>query len=108
MKNVRIFGLLLVFGLTAVMLTNCDSAVDALESCSQEEICPSKDVTACCDNKECVYKYDGKEYPEDDIDQLADDLGCGSSSNARVASTEGAELIGRLQDLLAEAKAGLK
>jgi hypothetical protein len=52
------------------------------ESCEQDAICESKEVTACCTAGVCVYKYNGKVYTEDEKDQLAIDLGCSSAKSA--------------------------
>jgi hypothetical protein len=49
---------------------------DPKETCLQDEICQVT-VTACCDdNNVCVYKYNGKEYTEDQLGDLANELGC--------------------------------
>lgn len=104
MKRGKIFGILFTMGFAAFILANCDTA--PVESCSQEEICTAKSVTACCTETSCVYKFDGKEYPADSVDQLADDLGC-AGSGARVASDERIQLEEQLQNLLMKARAGL-
>jgi hypothetical protein len=74
-------GLFISALLIAVLVTTWYSCeTDPKETCEQDEICTAKFVTYCCTNNECVYKYDGKEYPEDQIDQLTSDLGCGTTS----------------------------
>lgn len=100
--------LFFAFGFLSIVLMNC-SDDDSEESCSQEEICTSKNVTACCDDNSCYYTFDGKNYPESDLDQLATDLGC--SSTSRVAadgrvSVDNSELIERLEALKMRAKSG--
>ncbi len=105
MKKGKIFGMLCALGFIQFTLVNCEQV--PVESCSQEEICTAKNVTACCTESTCVYKFDGKDYPADSLDQLADDLGC-AGTGARVASNERTQLIDRLQALLLEAKAGVQ
>lgn len=105
MKKDKIFVLLFTLVLGAFTLTNCGDD-EPIEVCSNDNYCDDKSVTACCDeNQQCVYKYNGKEYAEDEQDQLADDLGC-SGTNARVdASAERAQLIAKLEALLERTRA---
>lgn len=73
-------GILFSFILTAfVLLIWYSCQEDPAETCKKDEICETKYVTACCDENECVYKYDGKEYSESEINDLAVDLGCSVS-----------------------------
>ncbi|MBN2347796.1 MAG: hypothetical protein JXJ22_03100 [Bacteroidales bacterium] len=106
MKKGLIAFSLFLFGSLAVMMTSCETK--PVESCEQDEICTAKFVTACCTDDKCYYIYNGTEYPSDDIDQLADDLGC---SAARAKSTEyesdKAAVIEQLYKLLDKAHAGL-
>jgi len=66
-----------LIGILVITYYSCES--DPEETCYQDEICTDKFVSACCTENECLYKYNGKEYTEDQIDQLAEDLGCSSA-----------------------------
>jgi hypothetical protein len=72
--------------LLGIMATWYSCETDPEETCQQDEICEGKYVTACCTENECVYKYNGKEYTEDQLDELAEDLGCGSASGVLIKS----------------------
>ena len=74
MKAAKLLTLFLSLGLSVVFLSNCGGDEET-ESCAEDEVC-STSVTACCDDVACVYKYNGKEYTEDQLDQLTDDIGC--------------------------------
>jgi hypothetical protein len=65
-----------------IFLTTISCKEISKESCEQDAICESKEVTACCTAGVCVYKYNGKVYTEDEKDQLAIDLGCSSKKSA--------------------------
>lgn len=58
------------------LISGCD--METLETCEEDEICTGKFVTACCNEVECYYMYDGKKYGDDadSLTQLAKDLGC--------------------------------
>jgi len=72
---------IIVIGLLFSVNVGCDEG--ALEDCELEEFCDGKDVTACCVvGGDCTYKYNGKEYGEDELDQLSEDLGCARKSSA--------------------------
>ena len=97
----------LFIGCIVLIITSCED--DPTESCEQEEICEAKVVTACCTEDRCVYKWDGKEYPEEDIDQLADDLGCAAVSiKSTDYDSDMAAIINQLQILMDKAHAGIK
>ena len=84
-----------------VVWYSCES--DPEESCKQDEICTDKFVTACCTESECVYKYNGKEYTEDQIDQLAKDLGCSTAmvlKGTEAQDNDLSEVIARLRALM--------
>ncbi|MBT32242.1 MAG: hypothetical protein CMO01_21480 [Thalassobius sp.] len=108
MKKSNFFKLLFVFAAIIIGLNSCDSEEDPVQSCSQDEICTSKNVTACCDDTSCTYEYNGKEYQESELDQLAEDLGCTTSGGRYAAGSEMGELKSRLLDLIAKAKSGLE
>ena len=107
MKNIKIVIMLFALVMMGIVLTNCGDD-ETIESCTQDEYCAGKTVTACCTPASCIYKYNGKDYPESDIDQLADDLGCTAGSGARVASEEKEILKTKLEDLLSKARAELE
>jgi len=51
------------------------------EVCEQETFCEEQSVTYCCtDDTDCYYTYAGRIYSEDQLDELADDLGCNAKS----------------------------
>ncbi len=78
---------LLLIGFFALALTNCKE--EDKETCEQDEICTNKNVTTCCDDTTCTWQYNDKTYTEDELGQLATDLGC----------TAEADLIPSLQAL---------
>ncbi|MBX2844116.1 MAG: hypothetical protein KTR26_20280 [Flammeovirgaceae bacterium] len=109
MKSINFLKLFFILGFITFALTNCDEDPESEKSCSQDEICTAKNVTACCDDVVCVYEYDGKEYQESELDQLAKDLGCSSSSGGRIAaSDENDPVKDQLLNLLMRAKDGLR
>jgi hypothetical protein len=76
-----------VFLISIFIVTWYGCETDPEETCQQDEICEAKFVTACCTDDACVYKYNGREYSEAQLDDLADDLGC-SSVNVVVGESE--------------------
>ncbi|UZR97366.1 hypothetical protein [Chondrinema litorale] len=108
MKKSNFFKLLFVFAAIIIGLNSCDSEEDPVESCSQDEICTAKNVTACCDETSCTYEYDGKEYQESELDQLAEDLGCTTSGGRYAANSDLEEVKLQLLDLVARARSGLE
>jgi hypothetical protein len=79
MKKTISFTLALLLGILLVTWYSCEQ--DPEETCVPDEYCNEQIVTVCCDNNDvCVYKFNGKEYTEDQLGQLASDLGCVSSS----------------------------
>ncbi len=106
MKKGRIYLMLLIMGLFAFTLSNCGET-EPLESCAQEEFCTGKNVSSCCTEDACVYKYDGKEYSEGEETQLYNDLGC-TGGGSRVASEQEEQVIYTLKALMAKAKSGLQ
>jgi hypothetical protein len=89
--------------LAGILVTTIFSCQDTpKETCLQDEFCTSKMVTACCDdNNVCVYKYNGKEYTEDEKDQLAIDLGCGTGKGALKSTGQ----VDDYSDIVAQLKA---
>ena len=85
---------LLSFVFLAVLVTTYYSCeTDPEEVCLQDEICEGQFVTACCtEDDECVYKYNGKEYTEDQLDQLAEELGCASAVGVLKSGSQEDEL----------------
>jgi hypothetical protein len=82
------FSLLSVI-LSGILVTTFFSCTETpKETCEQDEICTEKFVTACCTDSVCVYKYNGHEYTEDQIGQLADDLGCTTKKALKSAGQE--------------------
>ncbi len=74
----------------ALFTVSCET--EPVEHCEQEEICDGHEVTACCTDDNgaitCVYKYNGKEYTEDQLDELSEDLGCTNTSAIVLKSTD--------------------
>lgn len=94
--------------IVAVVLTSIIAGViyscneDSKESCLQDEICDIT-VTACCDDNDvCTYKYNGKDYPEDQYDQLLEDMGCPSASAGKISEKN--NLIFQLKTLILRAR----
>lgn len=85
-----------------MVFASCEE--DEKETCKQDEICEAKSVTACCTGDVCVYKFNGKEYAEDELTQLTIDLGCGTAS-ASLKSDDNVQIINRLKSLMQEVKA---
>jgi hypothetical protein len=114
LKNIHMkktFYLLSVILLGILVTTwySCEAVPE--ETCEQDEICENKFVTACCTENECVYKYNGKEYTEDQIDQLAEDLGCGTSAVVLKSGSQENDLsgvIGQLKTLMGRVQKRIK
>jgi len=104
-KSIFLLSVILL-GIIVTTLYNCTK--DSKETCSQDEICAAKFVTSCCtDTTDCVYKYNGKEYKENQIGQLEIDLGCGTSGivlKSAGKADELSEVIIRLKALMAKVK----
>jgi hypothetical protein len=91
----------ILFGILATTIFSCQDT--AKETCKQDEICTAKSVTACCTDNNCVYKYNGKEYTEDQVSQLAKDLGCPAAvSVSKSAGNEDdlSDVVNQLQALM--------
>jgi hypothetical protein len=114
MKTLKsiVAGLLIVF--VPIMYSGCeDTGTD--ESCEQQDMneiltCDGEtNVEVCCvAGAECVYKFNGTEYPDtaDGLNDLADALGCTYKSlDAQEAEKE--LIIQQLIVLRDKAKAGL-
>jgi hypothetical protein len=101
-----IFLLSIVF-LGILMTTYYSCETNPEETCYQDEICTDKFVTACCTEDKCVYKYNGKEYTEDEIDQLEKDMGCGGAAVSLKSAGEDNDrsaVIERLKALMERVK----
>ncbi|MCG8700967.1 MAG: hypothetical protein MI922_23145 [Bacteroidales bacterium] len=90
--------------LLGVLMVVASCEEDEKETCKQAEICAAKAVTSCCTDDVCVYKYNGKEYAESEVEQLALDLGCGTAS-AQLKSSDINQLISKLEALMQDVKA---
>ena len=102
-KKILYLGLALI---TATLLFTISCEEDDDETCGEEEICDNKTVSACCstDNSgdyTCVYKYNGVEYPESKIDDLADVLGCSSTKST---DCDNEYVIAALKELMEKVK----
>ena len=79
MKKTILLLCVIFSGILVATWYACES--DPEEYCEQDLICEEY-VTVCCTGDVCVYKFDGKEYPDTDegVNQLAEDMGCGTTS----------------------------
>jgi hypothetical protein len=104
----KIFLLSFIFlGILIATYYSCET--DPEETCEQDEICEGQFVTACCTETECVYKYNGKEYTEDQLDQLAEELGCGAAVGVLKSGSQEDDLsavIEKLKALMARVREG--
>jgi hypothetical protein len=101
MKRIYFFISVIFFGILASTIYSCTE--DSKETCEPDEYCDAKTVTVCCTGDVCVYKYDGKEYTEDEIQQVYDDLGCSPASASKLTGTGDG-----LTDVFAQLKAQMK
>ena len=103
MKKIFYFLSAATLGTLLTVWYSCEK--DPEESCKQDEICEAKFVTACCTDNDCVYKYNGNEYTEDQVDQLAIDLGCTTAVSLKSADADEdlAGVIEQLKALMAKA-----
>ncbi len=102
-KTILFLGIILI-GIVVAVWNACQT--DSQESCTQAEICTDKLVTSCCTDNDCVYKYNGKEYTEDEREQLAEDLGCITAVSGLKSTDQDNDLSGvieRLKALMEEA-----
>jgi len=88
----------ILMGILVTTWYSCET--DPEETCELDEICTNKFVTVCCTENECVYKYNGKEYTEDQLDELEADLGCGTAMVLKSGS-QGNDLSGVIERLKA-------
>lgn len=106
MKKTVYFLSAILLGIVVTTWYSCEK--DPEESCFQEEICEAKEVTACCTDDVCVYKYNGKEYSEAEIDDLIDDLGCAVAYSPDNLKAARASIVDQLKALIQKARAGQK
>lgn len=83
-KKIFIPFLILAASIFALTLS-CEE--DTEETCEEELICDDKTVVACCTSDSdgditCVYKYNGQEYQESELEELSEDLGCSTAASA--------------------------
>jgi hypothetical protein len=76
MKKTIVLLSVILLGMLATWYS-CEK--DPEETCYQDEICEGHFVTACCTEDECFFKYNGKEYAEDQLDELEADMGCSAA-----------------------------
>jgi hypothetical protein len=98
MKKSVIFLSTLLLGVFLVFVSGCDTTPE--EECVQEEMCSGKTVTACCDESNCYFEYNGKIYGDDaeSTEELLEDLGCTNTTMATYESDK-RDLVLRLQAL---------
>jgi hypothetical protein len=101
--------LLLAVLTVGVAATWYSCETDPEETCLQDEFCDIP-VTACCDDNDvCVFKYNGKEYPDTDegMAQLLEDLDCVATIE-KLESVEqksaNAEIVDRLKNLMSRVR----
>lgn len=108
MKKTIYFLSAILLGILVTTWYSCESdPSDPEESCAQDEICEGKTVSACCTEDACVWEYNGKEYTQDELDQLIADLGCAVAYSPEEFKAAKASIIDQLQALLEKAHAGL-
>ena len=108
----KVLYTLSVIATTFILLTiyRCETDPDEICKLDPNPICEDKNVTTCCTEDECVYKYNGKEYPDSDEGriQLAKDMGCSSASLKSNGSVDYTEVVNYLialkQNVLDEMK----
>ncbi|HRX12849.1 MAG TPA: hypothetical protein P5210_14405 [Draconibacterium sp.] len=98
MKKAAFYLPAFVFGLLLVIISGCTTT--PVENCEQDEICTGKTVTACCNEDECYYEFNGVKYGNDaaSMAKLATDLGCTQASAPNFKEEIG-DLILRLEAL---------
>ena len=77
MKKRVFFLSAILFGIYAITWYSCET--DPEEVCEQENnICAeqTEPVTYCCSEGDCYYQFNGQNYTDNELDQLAEDLGC--------------------------------
>lgn len=98
MKLLRLWGAIAMIAFIPLAYSGCDDTAD--ESCEQQDMneilnCGAeKNVEVCCTSSaDCVYKYEGTEYPDTEagLNDLADALGC--TSKSAVENDDQKELI---------------
>ena len=104
-KTISLLSVILL-GILVTIWYSCET--DPEEICEQDEICENKFVTACCTEDECVYKYNGKEYTEDQLGQLAEDLGCASVKALKSGSDDLSGVIEKLKALMSRVQESTK
>jgi hypothetical protein len=80
MKKTAFYLSVLLLGVFIIFVSGCSTTPE--ETCEQDEICTGKIVTACCNEDECYYEFNGVKYSKDpqSIAKLANDLGCAQAS----------------------------
>ena len=98
----------ILFGILVTTWYSCET--DPEETCELDEICVAKFVTVCCTENECVYKWNGKEYTDDQLDELEADLGCGTAVALKSGSQEddSSAVIEKLKALMDRVKKRVK
>ena len=88
MKSLKTLAAIAFITLISMAYSSCTDTTD--ESCEQQDMneildCGAeKNVEVCCvSGADCVYKYDGEEYPDTEtgLNNLADALGCAYKSS---------------------------
>jgi len=83
MKLLKLWAAISIIALVPLAFSGCEDVTD--ESCEQQDMneilnCGvEKNVEVCCEaGADCVYKYNGTDYPDTDtgLTNLADALGC--------------------------------
>jgi hypothetical protein len=89
MKTLKSLVIMAIIAFLPFVFTGCED--EGGESCEQQDMnqvlnCGAeKNVEVCCtEGADCVYKYNGQEYPDTNqgITNLADALGCTYKSSA--------------------------
>jgi len=84
----------------ALTLVSCEE--DPEETCGFDDFC-EVEITSCCTDETCVYKYNGKEYADTEAGrkQLIDDIGCSATAiDFKSAQEDDAEMERQLKAFL--------
>ena len=98
MKRAAFYLPAILLGIFLVFISGCSTTPE--ETCEQDEICTGKTVTACCNEVECYYEFNGVKYGDDaeSMTSLAVALGCAQAS-APTFKEDISDLILRLEAL---------
>jgi len=78
-------NLLIVASCVALFLVSCEDDEEG-STCDIVEICEDNTTNLCCnDDQVCTYTFNGKDYSDDEYDDLVDDIACSAGSEAAIS-----------------------